>query len=122
MTKLAAVILCLAACQDKAGAKYDIGGGGGGGGGGGMGPIDAGLGSGSGSGGDVVAGEICLLTDVRQPDLCAATGAGGYLVTLDGHTATTNADGTFLIDSPTSSNLMWQVTGTDIETSLMSYS
>jgi hypothetical protein len=119
MTRLAALILVLVACQAKDGANYMIGGGGGGGGGG-MGGGDAA--TRSDALGDAVVGQVCLLVDARQPNLCAATGAGGYLVQLDGKTAMTNPDGTFLIDSPTSSNLTWIVSGTNLVTSMMSYS
>lgn len=119
--RAALIVILLAACQAKDGPDFPIGGGGGGGGGGGQGrvdafvPLDASL-------GDVVTGQVCLLSDARQPNLCATTGVGGYTVTLDGHTALTRPDGSFLIDSPTSSNLMWSVTGADIVSSLMAYS
>jgi hypothetical protein len=121
MRAAALIVILLAACQAKDGPEFMIGGGGGGGGGGGQGgadafvPLDAAL-------GDVVTGQVCLLTDARQPNLCATTGVGGYTVALDGHMALTEPDGSFLIDSPTSSTLMWSVTGPDIMTSQMSYS
>jgi hypothetical protein len=118
---IALVIVALGAvggCKQDDGALYPINPGGGGGGGGG-GPDaavarDANL--------DVIPGQVCLISDARQPNTCAATGAGGFMVTLDGNTATTNADGTFVIDSPQSSNISWQVSGNDIITSVMSYS
>jgi hypothetical protein len=121
MRAAALIVILLAACQAKDGPDFMIGGGGGGGGGGGQGgvdafvPLDGGL-------GDVVTGQVCLVTDARQPSLCATTGVGGYTVRLDGHMALTAADGSFLIDSPTSSNLTWSVTGSDIMSSLMSFS
>jgi hypothetical protein len=119
--RAALIVILLAACQAKDGPQFMIGGGGGGGGGGGQGgadafvPLDGAL-------GDVVTGQVCLVVDARQPNLCATTGVGGYTVTLDGNTAMTEPDGSFLIDSPTSSNIRWSVTGLDIMSSLMSYS
>ena len=118
---LIAIVTVIAGCQAKDGAKYMIGGGGGGGGGGGMGGVDAFVPH-DGANGDVVIGQVCLVSDTRQPNLCAASGVGGYTVTLDGKTALTEPDGSFLIDSPTSSNITWSVTGNDLVTSLMSYS
>ncbi len=119
--RAALIVILLAACQAKDGPDFTVGGGGGGGGGGGHGGADAFVPL-DGSLGDVVTGRVCLVSDARQPNLCAMTGVGGYTVTLDGHTASTQPDGSFLIDSPTSSNLMWSVTGTDIMSSLMGYS
>jgi hypothetical protein len=121
MRAAALIVILLAACQAKDGPEFMIGGGGGGGGGGGQGGIDAFVPQ-DGALGDVITGQVCLITDARQPNLCATTGVGGYTVTLDGHTALTEADGSFLIDSPTSSNLTWSVTGADIMSSLMSFS
>ncbi len=97
--------------------------GGGGGGGGGGGAADANLGDSLGST-DVIAAKVCLVTDPRSPDVCSTASAAGFTVTLDGHTATTSPDGTFVIDTPTSSNLTWTVTGNDavIITSLMGFS
>ncbi|MFT3692294.1 MAG: hypothetical protein QM831_04080 [Kofleriaceae bacterium] len=54
--------------------------------------------------------------------MCAATGVGGYNIHLDGALATSAADGTFSIASPTSSNVTWSVDGMDIETSQMAFS
>ncbi|HEX7704375.1 MAG TPA: hypothetical protein VF403_26725 [Kofleriaceae bacterium] len=118
--RAALILILLAACQAKDGPEFMIGGGGGGGGGG-QGGVDAFVPL-DGTLGDVVTGQVCLVIDARQPNLCATTGVGGYTVTLDGHTAMTEADGSFLIDSPTSSNITWSVTGLDIMSSLMSYS
>lgn len=116
--------LLVAGCSQGDGQKYDIptGGGGGGGGGGGSGELpDAGTGSGSGSGSQIT-GLVCLVSDLRQPNACATSGAGGYTVKLDGATATTAADGSFAIAAPTSTNVMFEVDGADIATSLMAYS
>ncbi|MEO8846901.1 MAG: hypothetical protein ABI591_05700 [Kofleriaceae bacterium] len=119
--RAALILILLAACQAKDGPEFSIGGGGGGGGGGGQGGVDAFVPRDAGLG-DVVTGQVCLLTDARKPSSCATTGVGGYTVTLDGNSALTEPDGSFLIDSPTSSNLMWSVSGADIVSSLMSYS
>jgi hypothetical protein len=71
---------------------------------------------------DVIPGQVCLISDARASNTCATTGAGGLTVMLDGNSATTEPDGTFVIDAPQSSNIQWLVTGTDIMTSVMSYS
>src|SRR3569832_1926793 len=113
-------IVALVGCKEGDGALY---------------PINPGGGTNPGAGGaqvdasvfgdvnlDVIAGQVCLITDPRQPNTCATTGAGNLTVTLDGHTATTATDGTFVIDAPQSSNIQWQVTGADIIASVMSFS
>jgi hypothetical protein len=113
-------IVVLVGCKEGDGALYPIDPGGGTNPGGG-GRVDA-----SATGGDanldVIPGQVCLITDPRQPNTCATTGAGNLTVTLDGHTATTATDGTFVIDAPQSSNIQWQVTGADIIASVMSFS
>jgi len=114
------LLFALAACEGN-GALYPIVGGGGGGGGM-QGGADAAL-DGNGSGSGQLSGRVCLITDARQPTTgCATTGADGLTVTLDGATATTAVDGTFTIDPPTGTNIQWQVTGTDLITSIMGYS
>jgi hypothetical protein len=122
MRWLVAIVVLVVApsgCKQGDGALYPINPGGGGGGGAGD-DVDAKV---SGDANvDVIAGQVCLISDARQPNTCATTGAGGYTVTLDGNMATTGPDGTFVIDSPQSSNISWQVTGNDIITSVMSYS
>lgn len=109
-----------AGCKEGDGALYPINPGGstnpGGGGGGG---IDAASGD---ANIDVLPGQACLISDPRAANTCATTGAGGLTVTLDGHTTTTEPDGTFLIDVPTSSNIQWQVTGSNVITSVMGFS
>lgn len=112
-------IVVLVGCKQGDGALYPINPGGGGGGGGAGGADAAVFGD---ANIDVIAGEVCLTGDARAPNTCATTGAGGLTVTLDGKTATTEPDGTFVIDVPQSSNISWQVTGADIITSVMSYS
>ncbi len=123
MRILALALLLVTACSQGDGARFPLsGGGGGGGGGGGAGP-DANMGDSLGSA-DVIAAKVCLVTDPRSPDVCSTASAAGFTVTLDGHSATTAADGTFVIDTPTSSNLVWTVIGNNavIITSVMSFS
>ncbi|HEY0255601.1 MAG TPA: hypothetical protein VGC41_28925 [Kofleriaceae bacterium] len=120
------LLLCVTACHfSDDGAKYEIPPSGGGGGGGGSTFVDAGAGSGSGSNSGTISGKICMVDDIRLPTTCdtnVGTNLGGYSVTLGNFTTTTGTDGTFVLQAPTSSNVVWVVTGTDIETSLMSYS
>ncbi|HET9987034.1 MAG TPA: hypothetical protein VFQ65_00900, partial [Kofleriaceae bacterium] len=111
---------CAAGCKQGDGALYPINPGGGTNPGGGGDGIDARAGSDANI--DVIPGQVCLISDARIQSTCATTGAGGLTVTLDGKTATTQPDGTFVIDVPQSSNIGWQVTGNDIMTSVMSYS
>ncbi len=122
--RIAAVLLLVAACKQGDGALYDLTGGGGPGGpgGGGAGAADADLGD-SGSTADVIAGVVCVVADPREPGTCTnGTSAGGLTVTLDGNTALTNADGTFQIDAPKSSTLIWTVSGGQFAPSITSYS
>jgi hypothetical protein len=119
LVAIAVVLGALGGCKQGDGALYPINPGGGGGGGGGGGVDAAVFGD---ANIDVIPGQVCLTSDARAPNTCATTGAGGLIVTLDGNTATTDPDGTFVIDVPQSSNISWQVSGTDIMTSVMSYS
>jgi hypothetical protein len=119
-------VLCLAlavACS-PASTNYPVGIGPGGPGGGDddSGSPDAGSGSGSGSGSGPISGRVCLLTDVRDFTSCATTGADGITVALPGVTAvTTIADGTFVIQRPTGSDLVWSLTGTLIMPSTIGF-
>src|SRR3569833_1240458 len=113
-------IVALVGCKEGDGALYPINPGGGTNPGAGGAQVDA---SAPGDANlDVIAGQVCLITDPRQPNTCATTGAGNLTVTLDGHTAATASAGTFVIDAPQSSTIQWQVTGTDVITSVMSFS
>jgi hypothetical protein len=97
------------------------GGGGGGIGGGGGGGGDA-KGSGIDAPGNTIMGRACLVSDFRILDACAATGAGGFTVTLGAATpATTIDDGGFAILAPNGTNLIWKVEGSNMETSLMAF-
>jgi hypothetical protein len=67
----------------------------------------------------VITGRVCVVVDLRVPTVCAATGAGGLVVTLDGAIATTAADGSFTIPTVQSSFLTWTVTGAGIVPSVV---
>jgi hypothetical protein len=62
-------------------------------------------------------GRVCLLTDVRDMDDCATTGAGGLTVRLGTATAVTTNDGSFSIAGQAGSGLVWRVTGPNIVSS-----
>lgn len=70
-----------------------------------------------------IVGRVCVLrTNLRTLADCATTGAANLLVTLGTSTATTSADGTFTIMRPAvTTNLVWRVTGVDIEPSAMQF-
>lgn len=62
-------------------------------------------------------GRVCLLTDVRDFETCATTGAGGLTVRLGTATTTTAADGRFTIAAQTGAGLVWRITGANIVSS-----
>ena len=69
-----------------------------------------------------LAGRVCLFADLRAPtSACASTGAQDLVVTLGSKTTTTDDDGTFSIDVPASSNLVWRVSGPSLVTSAMPF-
>lgn len=114
-----------AACGDD-GDMFPVGGGGNDGGftlpdGGGGGGSDAAGGGDAGADAMPLAidaaeldGRVCLLTDIRDFETCATTGAGGLTVRLGTGTATTAADGTFTIPAQTGTGLVWHITGANI--------
>jgi hypothetical protein len=110
-------VLALAACKASSDNLPIATGGGGGGGGGGQhdAPVDMAV---DGSG---IAGRVCLVADPRDLAACAATGANGLVVTLGTQTATTTDDGSFAMATPTGSSLVWHVTATGLQTSVMRY-
>ncbi|HEU0034561.1 MAG TPA: hypothetical protein VFQ53_28250 [Kofleriaceae bacterium] len=75
-------------------------------------PIDAGADA------ALAAGRVCLISDLRVLDACAASGAGGLTVTVDGVSSTTNADGSFLYSAPGGA-ATWTVTGGTIVKSVV---
>lgn len=62
-------------------------------------------------------GRVCLLTDVRDFQTCASTGAGGLTVRLGTSTTTTGDDGSFTIVGQSGSGLVWRITGANIVSS-----
>jgi hypothetical protein len=70
-----------------------------------------------------IAGRVCLImADPRALATCADTGAGGFTVALGGVTATTAANGAFILTPPAGSNLMFTVNGPSIVTSTQMFS
>lgn len=69
-----------------------------------------------------LSGRVCVVSDMRALSTCAATGADGLTVTLEGQTATTAADGSFTIATPSGSSLVWRVSGTSIVSTVMPFS
>jgi hypothetical protein len=93
---------------------------GGGGGAGGNGGRDAA--TDSDDSGTNLTGRVCLVSDLRRPTTgCSTTDAGDITVTLGTKLAITNADGTFTIETPSGSNLVWHASGTTIVTSAMPF-
>jgi hypothetical protein len=67
-------------------------------------------------------GRVCLALDLRAPvSDCATTGADGITVTLGTKMATTTADGTFVIERPSGSSLVWRARGLAIVSSVMPF-
>lgn len=63
-------------------------------------------------------GRVCLLTDARDFETCAMTGANGLTVHIGGNAAVTAADGTFTIAAPAQGGgTTWSVTGANIVSS-----
>jgi hypothetical protein len=85
--------------------------------------IDAAPGDGALGDGMGLAGQVCVIADLRVINSgCAQTGADGLTVTLDGNTAMTTDNGSFVIATPNGSGLIWQVSGPGIVTSLVPFS
>jgi hypothetical protein len=59
-----------------------------------------------------VQGRVCIASDLRDSLTCASTNAGGLTVAMGSQTTTTNADGTFTFDAPTTPVNSFTVTGT----------
>lgn len=87
----------------------------------GGGTVDAAAGDAA-NGGGAIAGRVCLVADLRDVSTCAAKGAGGLTVALGTMSTTTSANGAFSIAAPLASNLVWQVSGAGIRTSIAPFS
>jgi hypothetical protein len=118
--RTALAVMLFAACAPDS-TTYPIGGGPGGGAGG--------NGSGTGSGAttdanmDVIEGLVCVLPDPRDFATCLTTGAGDITVAVGtGTPAVTNDDGTFTIDTPSGTNLVWTLSGSAVMTSTIGFS
>jgi len=73
--------------------------------------------------GNAIAGKVCVIADLRVIDSgCAPSGVADLTVVLDGNTAMTADDGSFVMPMPTGSNLLWQISGAGIVTSLVPFS
>ena len=100
MKRLAFFCVALAACATS-GEDYPVTTQGGGGGGG--------------ASPGTLIGRVCLVNDPRSLSTCSDTGAGGLTVAIGGTTATTTANGEFVMNTPTAGNTsMISVTGTGI--------
>ncbi|HEU0032293.1 MAG TPA: hypothetical protein VFQ53_16795 [Kofleriaceae bacterium] len=105
--RVALAVVMLAACQAEAPDDYPVGVGSGGPGGNGSGNKDAATPDDDGGSGGQIIGRVCVLSDLRVLDGCAASGAGGIAVTLGGEATTTADNGAFAIATPAGSNLVW---------------
>lgn len=68
-----------------------------------------------------IDGRVCVVVDMRSLTSCLDSGAGGITVTLGTKTATTANDGSFLIETPSGSQLVWRASGLDIVPSVMAF-
>ncbi|MBX3158777.1 MAG: hypothetical protein KF773_22610 [Deltaproteobacteria bacterium] len=68
-----------------------------------------------------ITGRVCLLVDLRRLSTCAVQ-APGITVTLGTSVAITAADGTFTIQVPLGSTLVWRVGGANLTTSVIPFS
>ena len=75
-----------------------------------------------GDGGAMITGRVCLIADLRQPTVCAATGAQDITVVLGSVSTMTADDGSFSLISPGGTNLVWRVGATDLVTSVVPFS
>lgn len=120
LVSLGLVLGAMAACvpaSDNSGYPPlggGVGGGGSGGSGGGGGSADGGTDGGSG------VGRVCLTSDLRKPEVCAATGAAGIAVKRGTVTVTTAADGTFSLP-PASERGDYLASRTDLVTAVVPY-
>src|SRR5690242_15823833 len=72
-------------------------------------------------GGLRIDGNVCLLNDLRSFTTCLESGAGGITVALGTETAVTAVDGTFTIDTPLETQVVWRVSGLNVVPSLFAF-
>ena len=104
MKSLALALLVFAACGVNSDADNDF-------------PVvpQGGGSTGGGTSSQTIRGRVCLVTDPRFLATCATTGADGLLVSIGNSTATTIANGTFVMPQPTAGmTSMVSVTGSGI--------
>jgi hypothetical protein len=112
------LLALLGACTEAPGTSFPVTPGGGSTGGSTMGSGTTGDG---GTGGAEISGRVCVLLDARNTTACMSSGAGGLTVSIDGRSATTAADGTFVIERPTTAGARWNVAGAGVEPTTMRY-
>jgi hypothetical protein len=104
-------VALIAGCGGIDGSGYPITPGGTGSGGG-HGAPDAAIDASPDGASGMIAGKVCLLTELRDLTSCATTGADGLTVALGAGTATTEADGSFTMAIPAGNPTVWRVSGT----------
>ncbi|MFN0250166.1 MAG: hypothetical protein ACKV2T_25000 [Kofleriaceae bacterium] len=121
MRLVAYSLLVLAACNSSEGEDWPVEPGGGGG------SFGNTIGSGSATdagmddGGTTNTGRVCALSEILRWDECDNGGQMGLTVTVGAESAMTLGDGSFEIDTPTGSNLVWRVSGNAQLPSLREY-
>jgi hypothetical protein len=72
---------------------------------------------------DVLSGLVCLMPDPRDFSTCFATGAGNISVSVGTLAPVLTADdGSFTIDTPNGTNLVWTISGSNVMTSTIGFS
>lgn len=67
---------------------------------------------------NLTTGRVCVVRDLRQLSVCDATGVADIEITLGSAHATTADDGSFTIDLPAGTGLVWQLVHPDFMTSI----
>jgi hypothetical protein len=112
------LLALLGACTEEPGTTFPLTPGGGSTGGSTMG---SGMTADGGTGGAQISGRVCVLLDARNTNACMSSGAGGLTVSIDGRSAATAADGTFVIERPATAGARWSVIGPGVEPTNMRY-
>jgi hypothetical protein len=120
--RTALAVILFAACAPDS-PTYPVGGGpGGGAGGNGGGGGGGSSGNGVDANPDVIEGIVCVLPDPRDFTTCLGSGAGDITVTVGTGSAVTADDGTFSINTPTGTNLVWSISGSAVMSSTIGFS